>query len=90
MDNQEEQNLAEVRLQQCIWSPRLEVDGVAIHWNASVKEFQRGHSTYVVESLEQPLLLPKDMDVVKKLKPIPKKGSCYGKFTATHFLFIKF
>ena len=60
--------MAEVRLQQCIWSPRLEVDGVAIPWNASVKEFQRGHSAYIAKALEQPLLLPKDMDAVRKLK----------------------
>ena len=68
MDSQEKQNLAEVRLQQLTWSSQIEVDRAAIPWNASVREFQKGHSTHIVEVLEQPLLLPKDMDVVKKMR----------------------
>ena len=44
------------------------MDGAAIPWNASVKEFQRGHSAYIAGALEQPLLLPKDMDAIRKLK----------------------
>ena len=44
------------------------MDGAIIPWNASVKEFQRVHSAYIAEALEQPLLLPKDMDAVRKLK----------------------
>ena len=39
MDSREEQNPTEVRLQQRAWSPRLEVDGAAIPWNASVREY---------------------------------------------------
>ena len=50
-----------------MWLPRLEVDGPAIPWNVSVRELQRGHSAHVVESLEQPLLLPKDMEALRKL-----------------------
>ena len=60
--------MAEVRLQYRTWSPQLEVDGVAIPWNASIRDYQRGHSAHVVEALEQPLLLPKDMDAMRKLK----------------------
>ena len=44
------------------WSPRLEVDGAPIPETASVREFQRGRAGYIAEALEQPLLLPKDMD----------------------------
>ena len=44
------------------------MDGAAILWNASVREFQRGHSANIVEAFEQPLLLPKDMDVVRKMR----------------------
>ena len=44
------------------------MDGAAILWNASVREFQRGHSAHIVEAFEQPLLLPKDMDVVRKMR----------------------
>uniref|UniRef100_A0A7N2MTL5 Uncharacterized protein n=1 Tax=Quercus lobata TaxID=97700 RepID=A0A7N2MTL5_QUELO len=68
MDSQEEQTLAEVCLQQRTWSPRLEVERVPIPWNATVQECQRGHSQYAAEALKQPLLLPKDMDSVRKLK----------------------
>ena len=44
------------------------MDGAAIPWNASIWDYQRGHSAYVVEALEQPLLLPKDVDATRKLK----------------------
>ena len=68
VDNRKEQSLAEVCLQPRTWAPRLEVDGASIPWTAFVREFQRGHSTHMAEALEQPLLLPKDMDTVRKLK----------------------
>ena len=57
-----------MHLQQCTWSPRLEVDGAAIPWTASVRDFQRGHASHVGEALEQPLLLPKDMDALRKMR----------------------
>ena len=44
------------------------MDGAAIPWNASIQDHQRGHSAYVAEALEQPFLLPKDMDAARKLK----------------------
>ena len=44
------------------------MDGAVIPSNASVREFQKDHSAYVVKALEQPLLLPKDMDTMRKLK----------------------
>ena len=66
VDSWEEQTRADVHLPQCTWSPRLEVDGTVIPWNASVRDFQRGHAAHIAEALEQPLLLPKDMDVARK------------------------
>ena len=48
------------------WSPWLEVDEASIPWNASVREFQRGRVGYIAETLEQPLLLPKDMDAYRR------------------------
>ena len=60
--------MAKVRLPQRVWSPWLEVDRAAIPWNAFIREYQRGHSAHVAESLEQPLLLPKDMEALRKLK----------------------
>ena len=68
VDSREEQIGADARLQHHTWSPRLEVDGTAISWNASVRELYRGHSAYIAEALEQPLLLPKDMDTVRKMR----------------------
>ena len=68
MDSREEQNQVEVHLSQRVWSLQLEVDGAAIPWNASVREYQRGYSSHVDESLEQLLLLPKDMKALRKLK----------------------
>ena len=59
---------AEVRRPQRTWSPRLELDGAPIPWDASIRNFQLGHSAYVVEALEQPFLLPRDMDAYKRFK----------------------
>ena len=44
------------------------MDGVAIPWNASVREFQRSHFAHIAKALEQPLFLPKDMDAVRKMR----------------------
>ena len=52
------------------WNPKLELDGAALHQNASIREFQRGHTYYVAEALERPFLLPKDMDALKKVRQL--------------------
>ena len=57
-----------MRMTQRIWSPRLEVDGAPIPWDASVREFQKGQAGHIAEALEQPLLLPKDMDGYRRFK----------------------
>ena len=44
------------------------MDGAAIPWNASVRDFQKGHATHIVKALEQPLILPKDMVAVRKMR----------------------
>ena len=48
------------------WSPKLELEGVAIPYNASVREYNRGRAGYVAEALEQPLLLPRDMEAYRR------------------------
>ena len=68
MDSRGETIGAEVRTQQHTWTPRLEVDGAAIPWNSFIREFQRGHFAHIVETLEQPLLLPKDMDALRCMR----------------------
>ena len=65
-ESRDEENLAEVRTTPRVWSPRLELDGVAIPYNASIREYNRGRAGYVAEALEQPLLLPRDMEAYRR------------------------
>ena len=65
-DSRDEQDKVEVRVAQRTWSAQLEVDGAPIPWNASVREYQRGRARYIAEALEQPMLLPRDMDAYKR------------------------
>jgi len=44
------------------------VDGATIPWNASVRDFQWGYAGYIAEALEQPLLLPRDMEAYRHFK----------------------
>ena len=53
---------ATIRTEQRTWSPRLELDGALISWNATLWESQRGQTSYLARALQQPLLLPCDMD----------------------------
>ena len=48
------------------WSPKLELDGVAIPYTASVQEYNKGRAGYIAEALEQPVLLPRDMETYKR------------------------
>ena len=52
VESKEDQNVAEVRLQNPVWDPRLELDGAAIPWDSTIREFQKGHAHYLVEALE--------------------------------------
>ena len=53
---------AAIRREQRTWSPRLELDGDLISWDATLWESQRGQTSYLAEALQQPLLLPRDME----------------------------
>ena len=57
--------MAQVRRPTRTWSPKLEVDGVPIAWDASLRHYRGGHAGHIAEALEQPLLLPKDMEAYK-------------------------
>ena len=57
--------MTQVRHPSRIWSPKLEVDGVPIAWDTSIRHYNGGHAGYVAEVLEQPLLLPKGMEAYK-------------------------
>ena len=57
--------MAQVRRLLCIWSPKLEVDGVPIAWDSSIRHYHGGHAGHVAKALEQPLLLLKDMEAYR-------------------------
>ena len=58
----ESRNEAAIRREQRTWSLRLELDGALISWDATLWESQRGQASYLAEALQQPLLLPCDME----------------------------
>ena len=57
--------MAQVRRLTSTWSPKLEVDGVPIAYDASLRHYRGGHVGLVTEALEQPLLLPKYMEAYR-------------------------
>ena len=59
-----------MRQQQRTWAPRLELDGATIPWDASIRKFQKGHSAYIAETLEQPLLLSKNMEALRHIRQL--------------------
>ena len=65
VDSREELLVAQVRRPTRTWLPKLEVDGVPIAWDASLRHYYRGHAGHVAEALEQPFLLPKDMEAYR-------------------------
>ena len=64
----ESKDEAEIRRHQRSWAPRLEMDGVAIPYDASIWDAPRGHANYLAQALQQPLLLPRDMDSIRGTK----------------------
>ena len=56
MDNREEQPVGQVRRSPRTWSLVLEVDGVPIAMDASLRHFRGGHAGRMAEALQQPLL----------------------------------
>ena len=57
--------MAQVRRPIRTWSPKLEIDRVPITYDASLRHYRGGHADLVAEALEQPLLLPKDMEAYR-------------------------
>ena len=52
IESREDQNVAEVCHQNLAWALQLELDGAAIPWNSTIREFQKGHAHYLAEALE--------------------------------------
>ena len=49
-------------------APMIEMDGAPIHYDSIIKESSRGHSMYLAQALEQPFLLPKDMEALRRMR----------------------
>ena len=65
VDSREEPPMAQVHRPTRTWSPMLEVDGMPIAYDATLRHYRGGHAGLVAEALEQPLLLPQDMEDYK-------------------------
>ena len=66
--SKEDRHMTEMRPSSPTWNPQLELDGAAIPWNSTIREFKRGNTHYLANALEQPLLLPKDMAALKNVR----------------------
>ena len=53
--------MAQVHLSPRTWSPVLEVDGMPIVFDATLRHYRGGHADLMAGALQQPLLLPQDM-----------------------------
>ena len=65
VDSREE---AEVRRPQRPWAPQLEMDSATIPYDASIWDAPRGHANYLAQALQQSLLLPRDMESIRRTK----------------------
>ena len=65
MDNREEPPVAQVRRPTRTWSPVLEVDGMPITYDATLRHYRGGHAGLVAEALKQSLLIPQDMEAYR-------------------------
>ena len=52
VDSRKEPSVAQVRCPTRTWSPKLEVDGVPIAYDASLRHYSGGHAGHVAEALE--------------------------------------
>ncbi|XP_065625304.1 uncharacterized protein LOC136065696 [Quercus suber] len=66
VESREEPPVANVRRGPRTWSPRLELDGVPFFWETSVRNYDGGRVGLIAEALEQPLLLPRDMESYRR------------------------
>ena len=44
------------------------MDGAAIPYDALIWDVPRGHANYLAQALQQPLLLPRDMESIRQTK----------------------
>ena len=46
------------------------MDGAAIPYDVSIWDTSRGHANYLAQALQQPLLLPRDMESIRRTKQL--------------------
>ena len=46
------------------------MEGVLIPWDATIWESHRGYASILAEALEQPLLLPRDMEGFRRIRQL--------------------
>ena len=65
VESQEGPFVADVRCTPRIWSLKLELDGVPIAWDTSIRNYQGGQVGHIAKALEQPILLLRDMEAYR-------------------------
>ena len=92
VDNREEAPVAQVRRAPRTWSPILEVDGMPIAFDATLRHYRRRHAGLMAKSLQQPLLLPQDMVAYRSFNHpdlfLSLKRDLAMVSNSTHFSFI--
>ena len=66
VESREDPLAAHVRCTPRIWSLKLELDGVPIAWDTSIKNYQGRQAGHITETLEQPFLLPRGMEAYRR------------------------
>ena len=92
VDNQEETPVAQARRSPRTWSPVLEVDGMPIAYDPTLRHYRGGHVGLMAEALQQPLLLPQDMAAYRSFNHpdlfLSLKRDLAMVSNSTHFSFI--
>lgn len=73
VESKEAEPLVEVHPLIQVWNRKLEMDGVAIPWNSSIREFQRGNAHYVANTLVEGHDCLKECEAIGSL-PILEEG----------------
>ncbi|XP_030932029.1 uncharacterized protein LOC115957808 [Quercus lobata] len=51
-----------------VWNPTFDLDDSPLREDASISDFDSGRAGYIANTVEQALLLPRDMDELRNLK----------------------
>jgi len=76
-----------------VWNPTFDLDDSPLREDASISDFDSGRAGYIANTVEQALLLPRDMDELRNLKKHElflsvKKDLALVKFPYPHYIYI--